>query len=293
MSLKEALASKRFVVTSEIYLPQDKSPEVYLEEIYNLWGRVDGLRFQPFVADAPVSDSLSLCRLLREKKFDPVFQVRTRDRNRLEIQDALIHASSVGVENLLVFTQDYRASGDSLQELMFFHVDMGKFFSVIDALRKGMDIHGKDLDAERTFFIGCGVDATAGARVPDMELREMEQLASGGAQYFITTPVFDVDQFAGFLKKVGRLDIPVIAEIIMLHTALEARLLARYGGLNVPEHIIQEMENASVKFDASAKVTLKLIDSLKDLCAGVHIAPFGWERKIGPLIQKIKRLAPD
>jgi len=32
---------------------------------------------------------------------------------------------------------------DSLQELMFFHVDMGKFFSVIDGLQKGMDIHGK------------------------------------------------------------------------------------------------------------------------------------------------------
>ena len=51
MSLKEALASKRFAVTSEIYLPQDKSPENYLEEIYTLWGRVDGLRFQPFVAE--------------------------------------------------------------------------------------------------------------------------------------------------------------------------------------------------------------------------------------------------
>ena len=30
------------------------------------------------------------------------------------------------------------------------------FFSVIDGLRKGMDIHGKDLDAEETFFIGPG-----------------------------------------------------------------------------------------------------------------------------------------
>ena len=289
MSLKEALASKRFVVTSEVYLPQDKSPEDYLEKIFNLWGRVDGIRFQPFAADAAVSDSLTLCRLLREKKFDPVFQVTTRDRNRLEIQDALIHASSVGVQNLLVFTQDYRVSGDSLQELMFFHVDMGKFFSVIDGLQKGTDIHGKDLDAERIFFIGSGVDATAGARVPDMELREMEQLAGGGAQYFITTPVFDVDQFAAFVKKVAPLGIPVIAEVIMLHTAMEARLLTRYGGVNIPEHVIQTIEKAPVKFDGSAKITLEIIDSLKHLCAGVHIAAFGWESKIGSLIQKIKR----
>jgi len=289
MGLKEALSAKRFVVTSEIYLPQDKSPEKYLEEIYNLRARIDALRFQPFSADAAVSSSLTLCRLLRENKFDPIFQVTTRDRNRLEIQDALVHASSLGIENLLVFTQDYRISGDSLQELMFFHVDMGKFFSVIDGLQKGTDIHGKDLDAERSFFIGSGVDATAGPRVPDMELREMEQLATGGAQYFITTPVFDLDQFAGFLKKVAPLGIPVIAEVIMLHTAMEARLLSRYSGLNVPERVIQEMEKAPVKFDGSAKITLELIDSLRDMCSGVHIAPFGWETKIGPMIQKIRR----
>ncbi len=289
MSLKEALASKRFAVTSEIYLPHDKSPETYLEEIYGLRTRIDGLRFQPFSEDAAVSSSLTLCRILRENKFDPIFQVTTRDRNRLEIQDALVHASSLGIENLLVFTQDYRVSGDSLQELMFFHVDMGKFFSVIDNLQKGMDIHGKELDAERTFFIGSGVHASAGSRVPDMELREMEKLAKGGAQYFITNPVFDVDQFAAFAKKVAPLGIPVIAEVIMLHTAMEARLLARYGGLNIPEHFIQEMEEASVKFESSAKLTLELIDSLRDLCAGVHIAPFGWEAKIGPLIQKIRR----
>ena len=96
MSLKEALASKRFAVTSEIYLPHDKSPENYLDEIYNLRTKIDGLRFQPFSVDAAVSSSLTLCRILREKKFDPIFQVTTRDRNRLEIMDALVHASSLG-----------------------------------------------------------------------------------------------------------------------------------------------------------------------------------------------------
>jgi hypothetical protein len=49
------------------------------------------------------------------------------------------------------------------------------------------------------------------------------------------------------------------------------------------------MEKAPVKFDGSAKITLELINSLRDLCAGVHIAPFGWEAKIAPLIQKIRR----
>lgn len=289
MSVKESLQKKKFIITSEIHLPYGKSPEDYLDEIYNLWGRVDGVRFQPFATDAAVSDSLSLCRTLRQKKFDPVFQVGTRDRNRLEIQEALVQASSVGVDNLLVFTEDYRVTGDSLQEMMFFHVDIGKFFSVIDALKKGTDIHGKDLDVGADFFIGSGVDASAGGRAPDMELREMEQLAEQGTKYFLTTPVFDVDQFAQFVKRVSPLGIPIIAEIIMLHSAMEARMLKRVGGVNIPDRIIERLEKAPVKFDESAKITVETIEALKHVCAGVHIIPFGWESKIGQVLQNIKR----
>jgi 5,10-methylenetetrahydrofolate reductase len=289
MSLKETLEKRKFIITSEIHLPHGKSPEDYLHEVYNLWGRVDGVRFQPFSADAAVSDSLSLCRLLKEKKFDPVFQVGTRDRNRLEIQEALVNASSVGVENLLVFSDDYRITGDSLQEMMFFHVDVGKFFSVIESLRQGTDIHGKELDAKTDFFIGSGVDASFGARTPDMEIREMEQLAGQGTKYFLTTPVFDVDEFAKFVKRVAPLGVPVIAEVIMLHSAMEARMLKRVGGVKIPDRIIERLEKAPVKFDESAKITLEIIEALKQICAGVHIIPFGWEGKIGQLLQSIRR----
>lgn len=289
MSIKESLDKRKFIITSEIHLPHGKSPNEYLGEIYSLWGRVDGVRFQPLAADAAVSDSLSLCRLLREKHFDPVFQVSTRDRNRLEIQDALVTASAVGVSDLLVFGEQDRLTGDSLQEMMFFHVDMGKFFSVVDSLKKGVDVSGKDLEAQPEFFIGSGVDASRGGNAPDMELREMEQLVEHGTRYFITTPVFDVDQFARFVKRVAPLGMPIIAEVIMLHSAMEARLLKRFGGVNIPDRIIERIERAPVKFDESAKIILELIEALKDLCDGVHIIPMGWEAKIGRLLQDVKR----
>ena len=156
MSFKDALDKSKFIVTSEVHLPHGKSPEEYLNEVYSLWGRVDGVRFEPFSTDAAISDSLGLCRLLREKKFDPVFQVGTRDRNRMEIQEALIQASSAGVENLLIFSEDYRITGDSFQEMMFFHVDTGKFFSVIEALKQGHDVHGRALAAQTVQVLGHG-----------------------------------------------------------------------------------------------------------------------------------------
>ena len=291
MNLKHALETNRFVVTCEIQMPRGKSPEDYIGDVCNLFGRVDGVRFQPFATDVAVSDSLALCRLLRQKKFDPVFQLGTRERNRLEIQEALIQASSAGVDNLLVFTEDYRITGDSLQEMMFFHVDIAKFFSVVDALKKGTDLRGKDLDGEKEFFIGSGVEAGFGGNPPDMELREMEKLIEQGTGYFLTTQVFDVDLFEKFVKRVKPLGIPIIAEVMMLHSAEVARMLKRVACLNIPDRIIERIDLAPVKFDEAAKILLETTERLRDLCAGVHILPFfGWDhKKIGPVIQRISR----
>lgn len=289
MSLKESLENKNFLVTCEIQLPHGKTPEDYVDEICDLRGRIDGVRFEPLSTDATISDSLALCRLLREKGFDPVLQVGARDRNRLEIQEALVHASAVGVENLLVFSDDYRITGDSLQEMMFFHVDMGKFFSVIEALEQGIDVRGKELDGRKEFLIGSEVEAGFGAKVPDTQLRAMENLVERGARYFLATPVFDVEQFARFVKRVAPLGVPIIAELLMLHSGRGARMLKRVARLNIPGHIIQRLEKAPVKFDESAKILLETADRLKDICSGIHILPFGWENKIGRLLKDIKR----
>lgn len=290
MRLKHVLSVSLFAVTCEIQMPGNRSPEDYIEEVCALYGQVDGVRFQPFATDAAISDSLTLCQLLQQKQLDPVFHMKTRERNRLEIQEALIQASSTGVDNILVFAEDHRITGDSLQEMMFFHVDIAKFFSVLDALRKGTDLRGKDLDSEKEFFVGSGVDAGFGGNPPDMQLRELEKLVEQGTAYFLTTPVFDVDLFEKFVKRVAPFGIPIIAEVLMLHSGDWARMLNRVAGLNIPDRLIERIELAPVKFDESAKILLETIARLRDLCAGVHILPFGWEpRKIGRVIREIPR----
>jgi len=36
-----------------------------------------------------------------------------------------------------------------------------------------------------------------------MQLKEMEALAGLGADYFLSTPVFDLDSFHQFMKRIG------------------------------------------------------------------------------------------
>ncbi|MCA1785707.1 MAG: methylenetetrahydrofolate reductase, partial [Desulfobacteraceae bacterium] len=146
MNLKESLEKKRFVVTSEVQAPLgDDEPEALVTSLSKIRGRVDGVSVSDVELEGVVGDSILTCDLLKKNRFNAIYQTTTRDKNRYQLQKDLTNAYDVGVDNLLVFTEDYRISGDSLQESMFFHVDSGKLGSVLDHLRKGMTIEGNEL----------------------------------------------------------------------------------------------------------------------------------------------------
>ena len=288
MFLKEGLEKKRFVVTSEIQPPVDTDIKELLKNIEKIRGRLDGVTVPEFEFEGVVTDSIGTCRLLRENKFDPVLQTTCREKNRLDLQSYLLKASEQGVRNILAFTADYRITGDSLQEIMFFHVDSGKLFSVVDSLKEGQDVVGREVE-KRDFFVGSGIDAGWGKNVPDLELKEMEEMVKLGTGYFLSTPVFDLDEFQKFMKRVEPFGIPVIAEVILVRTAGMAHFINRHlkQGL-VPQEIIQKLAKAPLKEKASIEIFTDIIKGLKDICQGVHLIPVGWEEKLPKFLDAAK-----
>ena len=281
MDLQESLKKKRFVVTSEIQPPLEEDFRELLENIEKIRGRLDALTVPEFDFEGVIADSIGTCSILRENKFNPILQTTTREKNRLDLQSFLVKASEKGVKNILAFTEDYRITGDSLQEIMFFHVDSGKLFSVLENLRDGHDVTGKDIRTAAEFFVGSGVDAACGKNIPDLELKEMEEMVKQGTGYFLTTPVFDPDEFRKFMKRVEPFNIPVIAEVILLKSAGTGHFINRYlkKGL-VPGHIIQKLAKAPDKEKASIEIFTDIITGLRDICHGIHLIPLGWEGEI-------------
>ena len=163
MFLKEGLEGKRFVVTSEVQPPIDTDMKELLKNIEKIRGRLDGVTVPEFELEGVVTNSIGTCRLLRENKFDPVLQTTCREKNRLDLQSYLLKASEQGVRNILAFTADYRITGDSLQEIMFFHVDSSKLFSVVDSLKEGQDVAGGEV--EKQDFLWVQVSMLVGAKM--------------------------------------------------------------------------------------------------------------------------------
>jgi len=281
MKLKTALKKKKFVVTSEVQAPVDQEPEELVQSLSQVRGRVDGVSLSEVEFEGIVGDTIKTCELLNQSLLEPIYQTTTRDKNRLQLQKDLIDAYDAGIDNLLVFTEDYRLTGDSLQEMMFFHVDAGKLDSVLEHIRQGETVEGDSLKSKADFLLGSGVESSWGKNVPDLEMKEMEEMTKIGTGYFLTTPVFDVDQFARFLKQAQTFGVPVIAEVMILRTAGMARFLNRHlrSGL-VPEWIIQKLARAPNKQKASIEIFTDIVTGLKDLCQGVHIITIGGEEKL-------------
>lgn len=289
MKLEESLKSKRFVITSEIQPPIGTGVQELSRNIEKIRGRIDALTVPELKIEGLVTDTLSTCRFLKEQKFEPILQTTCREKSRIDIQEHLMKAAESGIENILTFTEDYRITGDSLQEIMFFHVDSGKLFSVLESLQDGHDISGKEISFKPRFCVGSGIDSSWGKKVPDLELKEMEELVKLGAKYFISTPVFDLDSFNQFMKRVEPMRVPVIAEVILIRSAEMGLFLNKHvkPGM-VPNHIIEKLAKAPDKEKASIEIITDLIKGIKDLCQGVHFIPIGAEDRISKYLDALR-----
>ncbi len=281
MKLKESLEKEKFVVTSEVQAPVDESPDTLIKSLEMVRGRVDGVTVPEVEMEGIVGDTIKTCEILNKNRFEAIYQTTTRDKNRIQLQKDLLQAHETGVENLLVFTEDYRITGDSLQEMMFFHVDAGKLGSVLDHMREGRTVEGGELQKKADFVLGSGVESGWGKNVPDLEMKEMEEMTKIGTGYFLTTPVFDVDRFEKFLNRVQTFGIPVIAEVMILRTAGMASFMNRHikSGM-VPEWTIKKLAKAMDRKKASMEIFADTVNGLKDLCQGVHIITIGGEEDL-------------
>lgn len=288
MKLEESLKKNGFVVTAEIQPPIETDVADLIQGINRVRGKVDALTVPDLKIEGLVADTMGTCRVLKEQNFEPILQTACRERSRVDIQEQLLKASEAGIENLLTFTEDYRITGDSLQEIMYFHVDTGKLFSVIDSLRAGHNISGKEISCKPKFCIGSGVDSSWGKKVPEMELKEMEALATLGTHYFLTTPVFDLDSFHHFMGRVGPIQVPVIAEVILVRSAGMGLFLNKYVRPDlVPNHIIQRLAKASDKEATSIEIIRDLVKGLREVCQGVHFIPVGSIDRLSKYLEAI------
>lgn len=282
--LREALESGGFVVTAEVGPPKGVNIASVLEDAELLWGQVDAINVTDQQSAVMRLGSLAFCHLLAERGMEPVFQLTCRDRNRIALQSDLLSAHVLGIENVLCLTGDYVTLGDHPQAKAVFDLDAVSLLEAARGLQEGQDLAGKELAGTPRFFLGATV--SPGSNPLEPQLIKMERKIRAGAQFFQTQGVFEPDKFERFMQEAKGLGAPVLAGIILLKSAGMARFMNRnVAGVHVPEALIEEMDQAGDKRQASAAIAARLIHELRPLCQGVHIMAIGWEKLIPKVLE--------
>ena len=278
MNFQEKISAGKFVVTSEIGPPKGIETKMLLENAQLVRGRVDGINVTDLQSSVMRLGSLAVSFQLKEKGFEPIYQLTCRDRNRLALQSDLLSAAALGIRNVLILTGDHTTSGDHPEAKPVFDLDSVQLLQVAKGLEAGFDMKQNKLEGvSPDFFLGAVVNP--GADPLDLQIMKMEKKIQAGAEFFQTQAVYDLKTFEKFLSKIKHIQAPVMAGIVLLKSAQMARFMNKnIAGVCVPDNLIKEMEEAKDKVAQSIEIASRLIKELKPMCQGVHIMPIGWDK---------------
>ena len=270
-------------MTSEVGPPKGIETKTILEDAELIRNRVDAINVTDLQSSVMRLGSLAVSSLLKQKGFEPIFQVTCRDRNRLALQSDILSAASLGIENLLILTGDHTTLGDHPEAKPVFDLDSVQLLQVVRKLQEGFDMKGNKLEgASPKFCVGAVVNP--GADPIEPQIIKMEKKIDSGAEFFQTQAVYDIKVFENFLSKIKHLKTTILAGIVLLKSAGMARYMNKnVAGVFVPDNLIKEMEETKDKVATSIEIAARLIKELKPMCQGIHIMPIGWDKKV-PLV---------
>ncbi|MBU0710032.1 MAG: methylenetetrahydrofolate reductase [Candidatus Omnitrophica bacterium] len=283
MNFKEKIQAGKFLLTSEIGPPKGIETKELLQDAELIRNRVDAINVTDLQSSVMRLGSLAVCSLLKDKGFEPIFQVTCRDRNRLALQSDILSAASLGIENLLILTGDHTTLGDHPEAKPVFDLESVQLLKVVGGLQRGEDMKGNKLQGEPPKF-SVGAVVNPGADPIEPQIIKMEQKIEAGAEFFQTQAVYDIKVFENFLSKIKHIKTTILGGIVLLKSAGMAKYMNKnVAGVSVPDDLIKEMEGAKDKVATSIEIASRLIKELKPMCQGIHIMPIGWDKKV-PLV---------
>lgn len=279
MSLRDALASGEFVVTSEVGPCKGTHVAEMLQTAELLRGRVAALNVTDNQSAVVRLCSLAACTMLRERGFETVLQMTCRDRNRLAIQSDLLGAAALGITNVLALTGDHVTAGDHPQAKSVYDLESVQLLDVIASLNAGTDIAGNELDGAPEFLAGAVVTPDAEPLGP--QKAKFEKKVRSGARFFQTQAVFDAKSFKDFMTYARRFDVKVLAGVLVLKSAGMARYLNRnVPGVTVPSAIIEELAESDSPAELGIEIAGRFIHDVRYHCDGAHVMAIGAEHRV-------------
>jgi methylenetetrahydrofolate reductase (NADH) len=284
---KTALASGKFVVTSEIGPPKGVNLDKMMHHIDLLKDKVDGMNITDNQSSVMRFPSLGGALLVKENGGEPILQMTCRDRNRMALEADLLFAHSRGINNVLCLTGDAVPVGDHKAAKGVFDLDSSQLLRTIRIMEGGKDLGGNDLDGPLEFCAGAIVTPEANPIEPQMI--KFKKKINAGAEFIQTQAIYDLENFKRFMEKARQYEVKILAGVILLTSHRMAMYMNKnVPGVFVPQNLIDEMKEApkGTKIQKGIEIAGRMIRQLKEekICDGVHVMAIGKEEIVPDIL---------
>jgi len=242
------------------------------------------------------TSSIAASAALLGMGLDPIYQVVTRDRNRIALQSDLLGASALGIRNVLCTSGNHQTVTTCPESANVYDIDAIQLVWTIKQMRdKGTLLDGTPITGKFSMLIGTVINPYL--KPMELNMIQLAKKVEAGADFVQTHPIFDVDGFCAWMtaaRKDGLVDkTTVIAGVMPLTDAEEAeKLRTSHTDLCIPETVVERLRAAG-KPDAQEKEGLKIcVETIGKLKAvkgvrGIHIVSGGKEG----IVQKLRAAA--
>jgi methylenetetrahydrofolate reductase (NADPH) len=289
--LARAIEKGEFVLTAE-YLPTPAANSAIIKAAAGVLGN--------HLAAVNVADnhsgigtsSIAASTVLLESGPEPIYQLVTRDRNRIALQSDLLGASALGIKNVVCTSGHHQTLLGCSDSANVYDLDAIQLVWAVRQMRdKGTLLNGTAIAG--AFSMLVGTVANPFLRPLELNLIQLAKKIEAGADFIQTHPVFDIDEFAAWLgaaRTEGLADrTAILAGVLPLRSAEEAeQLRMNHTELRIPDATIARLQGAGGA-DAQEKEGLKIcaeiIGKLKGMkgVRGIHILSGGRETLVPKL----------
>jgi methylenetetrahydrofolate reductase (NADPH) len=292
--LEKILAAGHLAVTSECGPPRGALPDKVREKGRYLEGIVDAVNVTDNQTAMVRMSSLAASVILKQEGLNPLFQMVTRDRNRLAMQADIIGAYSLGIDTMLCLSGDHTKFGDHPMAMNVHDIDSIQLIQMVKGMRdQGLFQGGAEVKNPPRMFIGAAANPFA----DPFELRvlRLAKKINAGADFIQTQCIFNVEKFEKWMEGVCARGLHKKCYILAGVTPIKSLGAARYmkskvPGMDVPQEIVDRMASVPKEKQAEEGITIcvETIERLKKVegVAGFHIMAIDWEEKVKEIVER-------
>lgn len=295
-TLAQAIEKRDFIITAEV-LPRASGELIEIEKaIGSLKDGVTAVN----VADnphGPVMSSLAGAVAVKRAGLEPIYQLITRDRNRIALQSDLLGAASLGIANVLCLSGYHQTLTTSAEAGSAFDIDSTQLVAAIKKMNEeGALLDGTPIEGKFAMLTGAAANPYLAPR--ELSILRIAKKVEAGVRFIQTQPVFDPIAFREWLEAACEEGITeravLLAGVLPLESATEAEALReRLTEYCIPDEVIARLRAAG---DADSQrreglaICAEVVREVRAMegLRGIHIFSGGKESCVPELMAAIR-----